>query len=338
MAVRTLRQKSRFWTAVAAAALIALVVTAAVLVCLAPSVALAASGTADGDVVCIHIPISDEELLAGARPAPVSAEASPIFGDSFLLMSGCYYTATTVVEDDGTVSYELDYAGLKFYVYRSALADAAWILDPATADIPSDPSPALVLTPDGDSGVWNDADSWTLGDPADYTFEFIGYSDTVRTRVICSAEPENGSRTMLVSLPASAFEAFEVPLHPADEARLEALTESAAQPEQGGGNNIAPPDLGSRGIRIALIIGMAVPVLLVTCLLFKPSRAKGGDRKELARSSRGGSPVDYDRDRDYRDDRERFERGYRDYERRDYYRDDRGSRYDDRGGYPDDRR
>ena len=55
MAVRTLRQKSRFWTAVAAAALIALVVTAAVLVCLAPSVALAASGTADGDVVCIHI-------------------------------------------------------------------------------------------------------------------------------------------------------------------------------------------------------------------------------------------------------------------------------------------
>ena len=79
-------------------------------------------------------------------------------------------------------------------------------------------------------------------------------------------------------------------------------------------------------------------VLLVTCLLFKPSRAKGGDRKELARSSRGGSPVDYDRDRNYRDDRERFERGYRDYERRDYYRDDRGSRYDDRGGYPDDRR
>ena len=111
MAVRTLRQKSWFGTAVAAAALIALVVTAAVLVCLAPSVALAASGTADGDVVCIHIPISDEELLAGARPAPVSAEASPIFGDSFLLMSGCYYTATTVVEDDGTVSYELDYAG-----------------------------------------------------------------------------------------------------------------------------------------------------------------------------------------------------------------------------------
>ena len=308
MAVRTLRQKSRFGTAVAAAALIALVVTAAVSFCLAPSVALAAGGTANGDVVCIHIPISDEELLAGARPAPVSAEASPIFGDSFLLMSGCYYTATTVVEDDGTVSYELDYAGLKFYVYRSALADAAWVLDPATADIPSDPSPALVLTPDGDSGVWEDADSWTLGDPADYTFEFIGYSDTVRTRVICSAEPENGSRTMLVSLPASAFEAFEVPLHPADEAR------------------------------IALIIGMAVPVLLVTCLLFKPSRAKGGDRKELARSSRGGSPVDYDRDRDYRDDRERFERGYRDYERRDYYRDDRGSRYDDRGGYPDDRR
>ena len=192
MAVRTLRQKSRFWTAVAAAALIALVVTAAVLVCLAPSVALAASGTADGDVVCIHIPISDEELLAGARPAPVSAEASPIFGDSFLLMSGCYYTATTVVEDDCTVSYELDYAGLKFYVYRSALADAAWVLDPATADIPSDPSPALVLTPDGDSGVWNDADSWTLGDPADYTFEFIGYSDTVRTRVICSASSWTG--------------------------------------------------------------------------------------------------------------------------------------------------
>ena len=92
---------------------------------------------------------------------------------------------------------------------------------------------------------------------------------------------------------------------------------------------------------VILIIGIAVPALIIVFLLFKPvSGDKGYDKRKAMRRQepeRGG--IDYDRARSYEADRDRYDRGYRDYERerpRDYGRDrdyDRGRDYDGRDRY-----
>ena len=316
------------------------VIVALLAVCAVSCVYLAPAATAEaaalssaenGGVYYIHVPITDEELLAGTTPYPTSVRASNSFGNSFALFSGYWYKATVSGE-----YYCLDLvADTAFYVNATDL-EPSWVLDSATVEIPDSPTPQVTLTAVADASYW---DSWLRGDPENYTFALVGYTDSSKSGVYFIATPKSGSLRFYDDAPLDAFTAFTVPLHSDDAARLEQL--QAAQVPEGDGT-IEPPDLGSDSIRIALIIGMAVPVVIIALLLFKPSRAKGGDRKELRRGGRrpAASPVDYDRDRSYGDGRDRYERGYRDYERNDYYerearRDyDRG--YDDRrNDYPD---
>ena len=137
---------------------------------------------------------------------------------------------------------------------------------------------------------------------------------------------------------ADKFESFSVPWHPLAEARRAELT-APEEPEQGD-DGAADGDLTggepSDALRIILIIGIAVPALIIVFLLFKPVAGgkRGYDkRKTMRRQDPEGGGIDYDRTRSYESDRDRYDRGYRDYERerpRDYY--DRAPR-GDRDGY-----
>lgn len=84
----------------------------------------------------------------------------------------------------------------------------------------------------------------------------------------------------------------------------------------------------SVGLRIVIIIGIAIPAILIVILLFKPSKNERRYSKNSVRSGRGRDDFDYDDSRSYRR-RERDERDERDYDRRDD-RDYRSDRRDDR--------
>ena len=94
----------------------------------------------------------------------------------------------------------------------------------------------------------------------------------------------------------------------------------------------------SKALRIILIVGIAIPAVIIVLLLFKPT--KDGRKKTVARE-RSRDEFDYDERRDYRrDDRyyddRRDDRRYDD--RRDDRRDDRDYRDDRRYDARDDRR
>ena len=91
-------------------------------------------------------------------------------------------------------------------------------------------------------------------------------------------------------------------------------------------------------LRIVLIVGIAVPAVIIAIMLFKPGRASARTNYDRhAMRTRREEEIDYDRDRSYdreRDYSRRAPYNDRDYRDRDYRRDDhRDSRRD---GYRDD--
>lgn len=137
----------------------------------------------------------------------------------------------------------------------------------------------------------------------------------------------------------SNFTSSNVAYHPIDLAKREGLIGATPDGEVDG-------DKGSNKsliLRIVLIIGIAIPAIIIAIMIFKPGRASARTNYDRhAMRTRREEEIDYDRDRSY--DRERDysrrasydDRDYRDrYERdRDDRRDDRNrrdDRYDDRG-------
>ena len=80
--------------------------------------------------------------------------------------------------------------------------------------------------------------------------------------------------------------------------------------------------------------------LIIVLLLFKPTSKKRGYDKRAMRHDPAQN-IDYDRERNYNADRDRYDRGYRDYERRSYPErrdyDRRDYDYDRGRGYGSDR-
>ena len=122
---------------------------------------------------------------------------------------------------------------------------------------------------------------------------------------------------------ASSFLSFTVGWHPvAETRRAELLAPEDPAPEVPDGDLTGGEP--SDALRIILIIGIAVPALIIVVLIFKPVRsdARGYDNRRKTVKERG---TDYDRARSYEADRDRYDRGYRDYER------ERARDYDGRG-------
>lgn len=168
-----------------------------------------------------------------------------------------------------------------------------------------------------------------------YTLKFLGfagYSETDGARTVAFSADNGISPVTYGTAKESAFNEFSVAWHPVAEARRETLL----APEDTDDDDVdLTAGTSSDALRIILIIGIAVPALLIVFLLFKPSsdKKRSYDKRAMRGDTRRG--IDYDRERSYDADRERYERGYRDYERREYPTDRRDYDYD---GRDDDRR
>lgn len=125
--------------------------------------------------------------------------------------------------------------------------------------------------------------------------------------------------------PRDSFEDFVVPYHPITQAERDRLINSKPAPDPEKGDIIPNTSLA---LRIILIIGIAVPAIIIAILLFKPSKNDRTQGKSVMRSERRKNDFDYDSSRTYRDDRYDNERN--DYERGGSYQNNYPQGYDSR--------
>ncbi len=313
--------------------------------------ALTATGFAAADVayaddngfVYICVTPSDESLVANETPRNTEIPVKNLITDKvlFYLVEGYYYKISpNEISFNSHSGYLYCGTGMEgVYIEKDKIAN--YIVDTLPANANGADAPAIHITlKDGKSVT---AGSNTVIDSAssDYTLRFLGFN--ANADVYFSAQ-KGDANILFGTAPLDSFNAFTVPYHPVSEARRAELNTT---PPVVDGNGDLTAGTPSKTLRIILIIGIAVPALLIILLIFKPSSdtKRGYDKRAMKHDSKQN--IDYDRERNYNADRDRYDRGYRDYERRDYPErrdydrgydnrgyDNRG--YDDRGGYPRD--
>lgn len=294
----------------------ALVLVVAALAFTACGSCATADGTAyaAGNEFYICISPTDDTLAAenntSALPSSVPA-LLPGAGSEvgFYLIQSYYYKATLTGSGDSAV-YSI--GGL--YVMASAIPEGAVLTRLPEGATEENALPVLTLA-EGASVTLANYLTVNYGD-TEYTLRYLGLSADDGTSVVFLAE--NGTVSIYGTANADSFAEFSVPWHPiAAERRAELLA-----PDEPADDGTADGDLTggtpSNALRIILIIGIAVPALLIVFLLFKPSSKRNDTRRTTMRRQDTERGIDYDRERSYESDRERYERGYRDYERRDY--------------------
>lgn len=232
----------------------------------------------------------------------------------------------------GGKMYEVSYAGKTFYVEGEPSVSSVTVGDDELL------FPNVQLTvKDGETlSVLNGI----LDVTNDYTIKFLGYGED-GTELFVSVANEDSS-PIYDFIPAEKVNAFTVPYQHKTQVERDELLASKVEPPIFDGGNITPKT--SVALRIIIIIGIAIPAVLIAILLFKPSKNERRYSKNSVRSDRARDDFDYDdsrsyRRRDDRDDRYRDDDRRvappRDYDRRydrdyDYdYRDrDRDRRYD----------
>lgn len=275
----------------------------------------------------IYVSPSDGTLAANATAQPSDIAVLGEAGEPvFYLTQSYYYKAVRY----GTSIYILDSSlGTGYYV-EGPLPENVLLTSLPEGVTAADALPAVTLTlAEGASVTLANLVNVNSSD-TEYTFSFLGFaaaSATDGTRNVAFSADNGVLKTYGVA-EANSFNEFSVAWHPVAAARREALL---APSDTGDGGEVDLTEgTPSNTLRIILIIGIAVPALLIVFLLFKPASDKGRsyDKRSMRGDTRRG--IDYDRERSYDADRERYERGYRDYERRDYDY--------DRRDYPSDRR
>lgn len=166
----------------------------------------------------------------------------------------------------------------------------------------------------------------------DYTIKFIGYGED-ENQIYVNATLNGNTYSTFVSV--SDVEPFSVPYQKKTQAERDALLASKNEPKPPIGGDLTPST--SVALRIIIIIGIAIPAVIIVLLLFKPSKGEKRYAKNSVRNSRGRGDVDYDDSRSYsRSDDRRTDRGYDDrYDGRNDRRDDRDYDRDERRSYDD---
>ena len=288
----------------------------------------AALAAVDPDYVYIRIAPSDDALKNSSAASPSAVRATNRSqGESVtvFLTEGYFYKAVRYND----AFYALDASlGNGFYIDTALPEDAVYLTLPEGASA-SDALPDVTLTLAAGKSVTLPNYITVRPEDEDYTFRFLGWTeeDADGERGIVFAADGPTGATLFGTAEADTFLPFTVPWHPLDEARRQTLITPTPS------DDAVPDDLTggepSDALRIILIIGIAVPALIIVFLLFKPSsdRRRPDERRRTVRGSDTRGGIDYDRERSYESDRERYERGYRDYER-----DDRDRRPPDEGG------
>lgn len=317
----------KFFVPALALILLALTLTACGLATSSEGTACAA-----GNEFYVYIAPTDEELISdsfsSASDVAVHSESS---GELFLLQKSYYYKVTRY-----NSVYVLSLDGV-FDCYMQDLPSTLLVTSLPGGVTEADAVPSVTLTLKEGEEVFLNNSRVPITKEDGLTLTFLGTAADDPTKVVFCA-PDADANILYGVAEADKFESFSVPWHPLAEARRAELT-APEEPEQGD-DGAADGDLTggepSDALRIILIIGIAVPALIIVFLLFKPVAGgkRGYDkRKTMRRQDPEGGGIDYDRTRSYESDRDRYDRGYRDYERerpRDYY--DRAPR-GDRDGY-----
>ena len=165
----------------------------------------------------------------------------------------------------------------------------------------------------------------------DYTIKFLGYNES-GTNIYVSASI--GSNTPIPGfIPKDSVEPFEVPYQTRTQAKYDEMHAPPPNTPIIEDGHFAPNT--SVALRVIIIIGIAIPTVLIVLLLFKPSKNDRKYSKNSVRNTRSRDEFDYDDSRSYRRRDDRDDRDYdrrddrdRDYDRRDDRDYDR--RYDDR--------
>ncbi|MCM1306463.1 MAG: hypothetical protein NC037_01160 [Bacteroides sp.] len=168
----------------------------------------------------------------------------------------------------------------------------------------------------------------------DYTIKFLGYSED-KTELYVSASLENNP-PLTGFIPASSVNDFTIPYQRRAQIERDELLASKAEPPAIIEDGHFTPNT-SVALRIVIIIGIAIPTVLIVILLFKPTKNERRYSKNSVRNTHSRDEFDYDDSRSYRRRDERDERDYDRYDRRDDRDYDRDRRYDDRR-YDDRRR
>lgn len=219
--------------------------------------------------------------------------------------------------------YTVNYCGQTFYFDNSLNMPVSNV----TFSDDVSPYPDVALTVVGENLVLNGKNVTN-----DYTIKFLGYHLTDDSQIFVMATYDGD--TIYGFAAKDSFNAFVIPYHPIAQAERERILESKKPAEPKSGDILPNTSLA---LRIVLIIGIAVPAIIIVILLFKPSKNDRSAGNNRLRRSRRRDEFDYDSSRTYDrpyDDRNsdrRAQDGYgdRDSDRRAYdgY-DDRNRGYD----------
>lgn len=282
--------------------------------------------------------------LTGSEHAEKSAvPVYPMSGGKvamFYLIESYYYP---VVEANFTKEIMmLDVDGLNAYIEVKDLPTAPARNSAVSSD---NALPAAINTNGGMQigGVTvNSAEGWTV--------KPIGLTDDG-----FYVQAMKDSQIVFGAAPKTAFVQNAISYHPIAQAERDSLI--AEVPADESEESVSSSSKSSVALRVVLIIGIAIPAVIIAILLFKPRRNDRSydDKREMRRREQ----IDYDRDREYherddvrrrdydddyyrgysdgRDDRDRYnDRDYRDRDRdRDYRDRDRDYRDRDYRGYDD---
>lgn len=243
-------------------------------------------------------------------------------GDDTFLIPESYYISEISQKTAVPQYYQVKYCGMNFYFKAESRPQTSTVT--FSDGVSLSPDVRLTLT----------AESLSLSGieiTSDYTIKFLGYHPTDTTQIYVVAMFDGSSYCGFAS--RDSFEEFAVPYHPIAQAERDRLIASKPEPDPDKGDIIPNTSLA---LRIVLIIGIAVPAIIIAILLFKPSKNDRSQGKSVMRKERGRNEFDYDSTRTYRED-DRYDSRYdsrRDprYDSQDDQR--RDSRYDSR---PDDR-
>lgn len=279
---------------------------------------------------------SDGTLAANATAQPSDIAVYDGSEKFVFSITESYYYKVSPVTINGNTTYFLNSTVEAIFYVKGPLSDDVLLTSLPEGVTAADALPAVTLTLAEGATIFERFGNLQIdsSNSSEYTLTFLGfagYSEIDGARMVAFSADKGGDTTYGVA-EASSFNEFSVAWHPVAEARRETLL----APEDTDGDDVdLTAGTSSDALRIILIIGIAVPALLIVFLLFKPSsdKKRSYDKRAMRGDTRRG--IDYDRERSYDADRERYERGYRDYERREYPTDRRDYDYD---GRDDDRR
>lgn len=234
--------------------------------------------------------------------APVSnLEGNATAGKSAIILSndfGKFYVPESYYVTDisdrpvvvGTYFYTVNYCGEQFYYEATGTIQKQSIVFPDGIS----PYPDINLTIANGGSLLLES---TSVNNADYTIKFLGYSIDDDNKIFIMAIRDGNSVCGFAQ--RSIFESFTVPYHPLAEAERNRILDSKLPPEPEKGDII--PDT-SLALRIVLIIGIAVPTVIIVLLLFKPSKKDRAYGTNQLRRSKSRDEFDYDSSRTYRAD------------------------------------